>query len=74
MGVTKMYTGVLWRNLWQRKEPRGRPTCRWEVTNNREGMDWVYPFENKKESFVVKAVMNGVSLLGRDTASCFGTT
>jgi hypothetical protein len=67
---TKMYTEVLWRNPWERKEPRGRPRCTWELTNNREGMDWVYPFENRKESFAfVKAVMNGVSLLGCDAAS-----
>jgi hypothetical protein len=70
MRGAKMYTRVLWRKLWERKEPRGRPRCRWEVTNNMEGMDWVYPFENRNESFaVVKAVMNGVSLLGCDAAS-----
>lgn len=70
IGNTKMCIGVLWRNLWERKEPRGRPRCRWEVTNNREGMDWVYPFENRNESFaVVKAVMNGVSLLVCDATS-----
>jgi hypothetical protein len=70
MGDTKMYTGVLWRNLCERKEPRERPRCRWEFTNNREGMDCGYPLENRKESFaVVKAVMNRVSLLGCDAAS-----
>ena len=70
IGDTKMYTGVLWRNLWERKEPRGRPRCRWEVTNNREGVDWFCPFEKWNESFaVVKVVMNGVSLLGCDAAS-----
>jgi hypothetical protein len=44
-------------------------------------MDWVYPCENRNESLaLVKAVMNGVSLLGCDAASLgiwlltFGTT
>ena len=33
---------------------------RWEVTNI---WDWVYPFENRNESFaLVKTIVNGVTL------------
>ena len=64
------YKGALWRDLWERKELRGIARCRWEITNNREVTDWIYPFDNRNESFaVVKAVMNVVSLLGCDAAS-----